>query len=453
MCEVIFRILYSLAISYSLVISLDNISLREIKKYYFSYPLIISIFMSILSSLNKQGISIIVAFGLLIILAVKNVKSKFYGVFISSISILICLLSYYISSFVADLFTDEQPEVLEILSNEYVFTIIGMFFLTILFSLILKNIFSILNINKDIFQKNSTNKIIIWLIYFIICVTVVIDTTIFVIIGNATNLTIVFTFRNVNKIIILLNILFILGFFIFNVIVFYFNNKNFEAKLKKEYEEKEIIQLKEYTNMIESLSDDLRRFRHDYSNIMEAMGAYIENKNIEGLEKIYNSELKSEGKILKKSKKSIFMLKNLKIDSLKGLISSKIIMAERLNIDTHVEIIDEIKNINMNEIDLCRIIGIFLDNAIEAQEKLEKPFINIYIINKENSVVILINNKCSSDTPPVFKIFNKGFSSKGHNRGLGLSNVKKILDENYKNVYLSTKIKDCVFTQEMIIVK
>ena len=101
------------------------------------------------------------------------------------------------------------------------------------------------------FQKNSTNKIIVWIIYFIICITAIIDTLVFIIIGNSTNLTIVLTFRNINKIVILLNILFILGFFNSNVVIFYFNKKSFEEKMKKQYEEREITQLKEYTNMID----------------------------------------------------------------------------------------------------------------------------------------------------------------------------------------------------------
>lgn len=453
MCEMIFKALYSLTISYALVISLDNISLKKIKKYYFVSPIIISVFMFVLNAINKLEISVLCSFLLLCILAIKNMKGKFYGIFVSSISMLICLLSYYISSFIADLLTHEQTIVLDILSNEFIFTIIGMFFLTIILSHILGSIFKILNINEEIFQKNSTNKIIIWIIYFIICITAILDTIIFIIIGNATNLTIVLTFRNINKIVILLNVLFILAFFTFNAVILHFNNRNFEAKMKKEYEEREITQLREYTKMIESLSDDLRSFKHDYSNIMEAMGAYIQDENLEGLKEFYSSELIEAKRVFNKSNKGIFMLKNLKIDSIKGLISSKVIKAERLNIDTHIEILDEIKRINMKEIDICRIIGIFLDNAIEAQEGLDNPFINIYVINKENSIVIVINNKCSEDTPPIFKIFDKGFSSKGNNRGIGLSNVKKLLDERYENVFLSTKIKDCIFTHEMIIKK
>lgn len=112
------------------------------------------------------------------------------------------------------------------------------------------------------------------------------------------------------------------------------------------------------------------------------------------------------------------MLKNLKIDSLKGLISSKIIKAQGMYIDTHIEILDEISDINISEIDICRIMGVFLDNAIEASEEVKDPFINLYIISKENSDVIVIKNKCLKDTAPVYKIYEKGFSSKGKNRGL-----------------------------------
>lgn len=48
-------------------------------------------------------------------------------------------------------------------------------------------------------------------------------------------------------------------------------------------------------------------------------------------------------------------------------------------------------------------------------------------------------------------MFEKGFSTKGSDRGLGLLNVKEIVNKNYINVSLNTCIESGLFKQELII--
>jgi two-component system sensor histidine kinase AgrC len=50
--------------------------------------------------------------------------------------------------------------------------------------------------------------------------------------------------------------------------------------------------------------------------------------------------------------------------------------------------------------------------------------------------------------PTLSKIFQKAFSTKGENRGLGLSNLKEIIN-NYKNVSLDTAIETEEFIQNI----
>ena len=45
--------------------------------------------------------------------------------------------------------------------------------------------------------------------------------------------------------------------------------------------------LYEYTSNIENLYDNLRTFKHDYKNILLTLNYYIENKDIDSLEKYY----------------------------------------------------------------------------------------------------------------------------------------------------------------------
>lgn len=75
---------------------------------------------------------------------------------------------------------------------------------------------------------------------------------------------------------------------------------------------------------------------------------------------------------------------------------------------------------------ICKILGILIDNAIEAAMLTEEKsiFIEIY---KNKTLNILIENSCKDDIN--FELLNqKGFSTNGENRGYGLYIVDKILN-------------------------
>lgn len=199
------------------------------------------------------------------------------------------------------------------------------------------------------------------------------------------------------------------------------------------------------------MDSDLRRFKHDYINILQTLGGYIETGDIDGLKQFYHNDLlKESNKIIDKDR-YLFLLKHIKIDALKALISSKIINAYSCGIEIQIEIIDDIYQLYMNTIDICRIIGILIDNAIEAAILCDKKDVKIAIVKNEDSTVFIISNSCLENTPPIYKIYKENFSTKGDNRGIGLKTVRCIVNEKYHNVILNTKMKDCVFKQELII--
>ncbi|MBV4438701.1 sensor histidine kinase, partial [Clostridium tyrobutyricum] len=255
----------------------------------------------------------------------------------------------------------------------------------------------------------------------------------------------------INKSFIIIDIISTLICFIVVLALIYLNNKNIINKLQQKYKDKEFSQLKEYMTMIENMSDDLRKFRHDYINIIEIIGSYIRTSDMDGLKIFYKNELQPvNNKIINKDR-SIFLLKNIKISSLKGLISSKIHTANLHNINTHVEIIDKIDTLDINELDICRIIGIFFDNAIEASVLCNKKVIRMLIVKKQDYISFIICNTCPKNIPPIYKMYENNFSTKGKNRGIGLNIIRKIIDEKYPNVFLHTKVKNSTFTQELVI--
>ncbi|OOM79827.1 sensor protein CitS [Clostridium sp. BL-8] len=217
------------------------------------------------------------------------------------------------------------------------------------------------------------------------------------------------------------------------------------------YKEKEFIQLRDYTIMLENMYKDLRSFKHDYLNILSTLETFIQNLDINGLKKYYYKDLLPESNNIMKKDISLSLLSHIKLNPLKALLSSKIINAHSKGINVKIEILDDIENLNISTIHICRIIGILMDNAIEGSALCNNKFIHFAIIKTDTDVIFNITNSCLESTPPIQKIYQKNFSTKGENRGIGLNTVRYLIDKYYKNILLNTSIEDCIFKQELII--
>ncbi|MBX4262708.1 GHKL domain-containing protein (plasmid) [Clostridium estertheticum] len=224
--------------------------------------------------------------------------------------------------------------------------------------------------------------------------------------------------------------------------------------LKKEekfkYKQIQLDNLEQYTNNLEILYTDMRKFRHDYINIISSMAAFIEERDIDGLEEHFNKNIYPLNNKMNKNNYKLGLLKNIKLPQIKGLISGKVIHAQELGIDIILDIVEPITIIKMDIIDLSRCLGIILDNAIESALESEKKVIDVALINKSNSVIIVVANTYKGAIPVLSKLFKEGFSTKGENRGLGLSNCKDIIGK-YKNISLDTSITDVQFIQEITV--
>ncbi|MBC3080989.1 GHKL domain-containing protein [Staphylococcus capitis] len=222
-----------------------------------------------------------------------------------------------------------------------------------------------------------------------------------------------------------------------------------EMKYKRNLEEIETYY--EYTLRIESINNEMRKFRHDYVNILSTLSEFIREDDMQGLKKYFNEQIVPIKDNMKTRSIKINGIENLKVREIKGLITTKILQAQEKAIPISIEVPDEIDKIEMNTIEFSRISGIILDNAIEASEVLDDPLIQIAFINNEESVTFIVMNKCSDDTPKIHELFEEGFSTKGDNRGLGLSTLKELTDQN-ENVLLDTVIENGYFVQKVEII-
>ena len=96
--------------------------------------------------------------------------------------------------------------------------------------------------------------------------------------------------------------------------------------------------------------------------------------------------------------------------------------------------------------EFARILGILLDNAIEASSECEEKIINLTFSNdsKNSRELIIKENTYNDKNLDTEKIFEKGVSGKDNHTGLGLWEVRKLIKKN-NNINLYTSKNDNFF--------
>lgn len=246
-------------------------------------------------------------------------------------------------------------------------------------------------------------------------------------------------------------LIYLIAMFAFIIILFtLFRQRMDNENVSKKYDE-----LLEVMKSYESDIEDQRTLRHETKNEFATIKCKLQDKEdnktiIEYIDSVIGDKGKANSTNYSK-------FKYLPSNGLKGFFYYKCTEAEKKGISVSVNISKQIENSFLKDIetkdfkDLARIIGVYLDNAIEASSISEgkKLGIEMYLIKEKIEIIITntFNNEINLD-----KIGKESFSTKGKHRGHGLLLVKKILSENNRfeakneirgNIYIqSLKIKD-----------
>ena len=228
--------------------------------------------------------------------------------------------------------------------------------------------------------------------------------------------------------------------------------KNTKIKSEVKSENQKLEQHKKYILALEKNNNEIRKFKHDFNNIILGLDGYINNDDFdkEKLKKYFNSTIISYNNNIKLNNIVIAKLNSIKVSSLKSLITNKVLVAQNNNIDVDINIQGEIHDFYTDEMQLSRILGILLDNAIEASLELtDDKKIEMNIIQIDKTTDIQISNIFNNTGIPITDFNKEGFSTKGTNRGLGLSSAHEIA--NKLNMLLNTEIDGNTFIQNLSI--
>ncbi len=202
-----------------------------------------------------------------------------------------------------------------------------------------------------------------------------------------------------------------------------------------------------YNKSLKILHDNVRAFKHDFSNIVQAIGGYIGTNDMEGLKTYYSQLLGDCQKVNNLYTLSPEVINNPAIYS---LLTSKYHKADELGIKINLEVFLNLNELNMKIYEFTRALGILMDNAIEAASECDEKIINVEIRKdfKVNRQLLIIENTYKEKDVDLDKIYEKGYSSKPNNTGLGLWEVRQIMKKN-NNLNLYTTKNDEFFNQQL----
>lgn len=209
------------------------------------------------------------------------------------------------------------------------------------------------------------------------------------------------------------------------------------SELAKKEKELEITNL--YNGVFEELITTIRRRQHDFHNQIEAVySMHLTAKSLEELvdmQKEYCDNLVYENRYSK-------VLGCTNNSTLAGFIYTKFINAEKHGIEVDYKVIYT-GNIPISVYDLVEIIGILMDNAIEALAESELTKKIIFGLKDYEGLDLSIKNPVSGITNgDVEKFFQNGYTTKASGSGIGLSKIKEYQKKYKYNICASIQKTD-----------
>lgn len=394
--------------------------------------------------ISFKNISIILLSGLLVTLNLYN--NAVPGRAIISFSILI------ISSLI--IFDDEIAKTIYYTLICYLISVIYEILLSIILT-----IFNIVDFNS--FDINSIVKAIFSLsIFIMMCLTVSINrvkSVINIVLDKLKYNRLVLAILFVSLVaLILLDFTYLITFskgvyigniiIVISIIILIVINVYNHIRVKQEIGK--IESLLKFISKYEKIIDDDRINRHEMLNNLLILKT-IENKNSIEFENTLDELIQTYNKN-KIGIKNISKLPN----GLKGMFYYKLygLQEEGYNVDIHIsqQIGNMFKKIdNKQYLMICKIIGILLDNAIEASSKTRNKLIIIDTYKDKNNIIISISNSFKGSIN-LDKINKKYYSTKGKNRGLGLYLINDALTR-MNNIKMEQSVNNRLFNTKIII--
>ena len=164
---------------------------------------------------------------------------------------------------------------------------------------------------------------------------------------------------------------------------------SFTRIIKLSNAKRDLACAEEYNQSLEILYDKVKGYKHDFDNIVSALGGYIENDDMNGLKKYFN-EIKKDCKIT--NNLSILNPRIISNPGIYSLLNNKYFKATNSGVTFEIEFFLNLDTLKVNMFKFSRAIGVLLDNAIEEAEKCNDKIVKISFIreNRNNRSVVTV---------------------------------------------------------------
>jgi len=234
-----------------------------------------------------------------------------------------------------------------------------------------------------------------------------------------------------------------IGFMIFTL--------HLRKKYKRQNEEANQKNLQYYLSEIERQYATVRKFEHDYQNVLLSIDAFLETVDLVGLQQYYSSMIKTAPVAAMKNNYVLEQLSKVKVAEIKSVLAVKLMLAQSLGINVTFEADEQIESIPIDIATLIRMINIIMDNAIEALTELGGGNLFVGCFKEGSGVTLVVQNTCDTgNMPRLYELIRAGFSTKGKRRGFGLNTLADIIKAN-PNVTREMSVADGNFIQRLTI--
>lgn len=200
-----------------------------------------------------------------------------------------------------------------------------------------------------------------------------------------------------------------------------------------------------YIQNLEDIQQDMRMFKHDYLNMLSGFYLQAKHGDVAEIQETLKTLLNEFDEDIGQKMNITNQLSNLKIMELKCLIIKKLTKIHQKKINFILEVLYPVNRIGIKTQDLIRCLGILLDNAIEEVDETNGR-ITLSIL-QGNDLTIVVENSVHH-AMEIEHIWQDGYSTKGPDRGLGLSSYQKIISQ-YNQVTTATIYENKILIQEL----
>lgn len=208
-----------------------------------------------------------------------------------------------------------------------------------------------------------------------------------------------------------------------------------------------LMQQSAYIERMEQIQAEVRRFRHDLNNMMAGVYQQAKEGDLTAVQAFVRDMTEDFDRQAGSQIRLLNQLANVHMTEVKGLLLEKLARIQREDISCELEVFRSLENTRIRSVDLCRCLGILLDNAVEEVCGRKDGQIHVMISSQECCTTFRIKNTLYGMVD-LGLLGTEGYSTKGTGRGIGLFSYRRVL-EKYDFVLSATAIENGYFIQEL----